>query len=83
MPIQHRGKLDHAVHAAADFYRKILHSVTEFCRFRLIADCRKLRMKFPDLLLEQCNITSGADADHLKIAVGTHDIEGLGSNRTG
>ena len=40
-------------------------------------------MKFPDLLLEQCNITSGADADHLKIAVGTHDIEGLGSDRTG
>lgn len=31
-------------------------------------------MKFPDLLLEQCNNTSGADADHLKIAVGTHDI---------
>ena len=65
------------------FYRKILHSVTEFCRLSLIADCRKLRMKFPDLLLEQCNITSGADADHLKIAVGTHDIEGLGSDRTG
>ena len=81
--LRHRGKLDHAVHAAADFYRKILHSVTEFCRFHLIADCRKLRMKFPDLLLEQCNIASGADADHLKIAVGTHDIEGLGSDRTG
>ena len=40
-------------------------------------------MKFPDLLLEQCNIASGTDADHLKIAVGTHDIEGLGSDRTG
>ena len=40
-------------------------------------------MKFPDLLLEQGNIASGADADHLKIAIGTHDIEGLGSDRTG
>ncbi len=80
--LRHRGKLDHAVHAAADFHIEVLYSVTELCRFRLIADRSKLRMKFPDLLFEQCDIASGADADNLKIAVGTHHIKSLGSDRT-